>query len=302
MHHVLSVTDRYRRIPPAFTLVEILVAFTVLGILGVMFTRVILSQGRFTDQQNALRGARMVSRQAMNVLESEIRMVQDSGGIDSASTDGKTIRVLAPYRFGLNCGVFSGKTLVSMLPVDSLAAAQAKYAGFSWRDQVGIYRVVFPAAPLGVDSPRVATNPLECSGSGASQAQIRTLTLSGRPGAVLELAPPQSAAPRGQSVFLFQRITYTFKASTAFPGQYGLFRSVQGGSNEELMAPFDSTARFKYWTRAATSSVSAPPALGLIRGIDVVFVARSSYTPMGKTSPLKSTVVASIFFRNVRSY
>jgi hypothetical protein len=299
---MLIATDRTRLRPSAFTLVEILVAFTLLGILGVMFTRVIVYQGRFTDQQHALRSTRVVSRQALNVLESEIRMVQDSAGIDSASADGKTIRVLVPYRFGLNCGVFYGKQFVSMLPVDSLALAQAKYAGFAWRDQSGVYRVVLPPEPQGADSARISTDPGECSGSGALQAQIRPLTINGRAGQVYELRPTQANAPRGQAIFLFQRVTYTFKASTAFPGQYGLFRSVQGGSSEELMAPFDATARFKYWTRAAPSSVSAPPALELIRGIDVVFAARSSYTPMGKSTPMKSTVVASIFFKNVRFY
>jgi prepilin-type N-terminal cleavage/methylation domain-containing protein len=298
---VLIVTPAGRhRSQPAFTIVEILVVLTILAIIGALLVRVMLSQGRFTDQQNALRGARMVSRQALNILESEIRMVQDSGGIDSASTDGKTIRLFVPYRFGLNCGVFFGKTFASMLPIDSLAAAQAKYAGFAWRDHVGIYHHILPPAPLGADSIRAWPNASECSGSGAGQAQLKTLTINGRSGQVFELRPAQAAAPKGQAVFVFQRLTYTFMASTAFPGQFGLFRTVQGGGSEEIMAPFDSTARFKYWTRSATASVSAPPALPLIRGIDIVFAGRSSYTPMGKSAPAKSTVVATIFFKNVR--
>src|SRR5205085_12378660 len=101
VHHVLKRSRRQH----AFTLVEVLVVFTILGILGALLTRIMLQQSRFADQQNALRTARAVSRQAMNILESELRMVQDSGSVDSASTDGKTIRVLAPYRFGINCGV-----------------------------------------------------------------------------------------------------------------------------------------------------------------------------------------------------
>ncbi|MEX2179324.1 MAG: type II secretion system protein [Gemmatimonadaceae bacterium] len=298
---MLTAPRRARVTRLAFTLVEILVALSIVGIMGAMFTRMVLSQSRFTDQQNALRGARMVSRQAMHILESELRMVQDSGGIDLASDDGKTIRVLAPYRFGLNCGVADGRTIVSMLPVDSMTLAQATYAGFAWRSHGGRYTTVFPASPLGADAPVVMADDAQCTGAGASQAQIQTLTLNGRAGAVLALTPPQPAAPMGQAVFLFQRITYTFRASTAHPGAVGLYRTVDGGASEELMAPFDAAARFKYWTRGATSSVSAPPALGLIRGVDVVFAGRSSYTPVGRSSPSQSTVVASIFFRNVRS-
>ena len=134
----------------------------------------------------------------------------------------------------------------------------------------------------------------------AGQAQIRTLTMNGRSGAVMELRPSKSATV-AQPIFFFQRITYAFQPSSTFPGMWGLYRIVQGGSSEELMAPFDSTARFKYWTRGATASVATPPPVDLIRGIDIVFAARSRYTPIGRSSPSKSTVVSSIFFRNVRS-
>jgi prepilin-type N-terminal cleavage/methylation domain-containing protein len=285
-----------------FSLAEMLVALTIFGIIGALFTRALLTQGRYADQQNAARSARTVARQGMNILESEIRMVQDSGGIDSAATDGKTIRVLVPYRFGLNCGVQGSHTIVSMLPTDSLTLAQARYAGFAWRNGVGRYTTVFPSAPLGTDAPANTAHTNLCTGSGSKQAQIRTLTLNGRSGTVMEVTPAQATAPQGQAVFFFQRITYRFAASTLFPGKVGLYRNVQGGTNEEIMAPFDTSARFKYWTQSAAASVAAPPALALIRGIDVVFTASSSYTPMGRTSPSKSTVVASIFFKNVRAF
>lgn len=275
---------------------------TIFAILGMLFTRALLTQGRFADQQNAARAARMVARQGMNILESEIRMVQDSGGIDSASTDGKTIRVLVPYRFGLNCGVSGGKTIVSMLPIDSLSLAQARYAGFAWRNGLSRYTTVLPSDPTGADAPAAAADAAQCTGSATGQAQIATLSLNGRSGAVLQLTPVQTSAPKGQPVFLFQRITYTFASSTLFPGQMGLYRTVQGGSSEEIIAPFDTLARFKYWTQSATASVSAPPSLALIRGVDVVFSGQSSYTPMGRTQPTRSTVVASIFFRNVRAF
>lgn len=294
-------TPRFRaRLRRAFTLVEILVAFTIIGILGAMFVRIILSQSRFTDQQNAMRGARAVSRQALNILESELRMVQDSGGIDSVSADGRTIRAIVPYRFGLYCGTTATATVVSMLPVDSLTLAQSVYAGWALRSHSGTYTIITPAAPLGADAPVAATDPAQCTGTSFGQAQVRTLAINGRAGEVLDIRPVRTGTI-AQPVFFFQRVTYAFQASGTFPGAWGLYRLVQGGSTEELMAPFDSTARFKYWTRGAAASVSAAPALGLIRGVDVVFAARSRYTPIGRSSPSRSTVTASIFFRNVRS-
>ena len=226
-------------------------------------------------------------------------MVQDSTGVDSVAADGKLIRLIVPYRFGLNCGVLGSSNVVSMLPVDSLMAAQAVYAGWAYRNSAGAYALV----PLGV-APASAADATQCTGSGAGQAQISTVTFNGRAGQVLDVGPSvaTSLAPVGQAVFFYQKVTYEFKASTAFPGWNGLYRTVQGGTTEELVAPFDTSARFKFWTSGAATSVSAAPARELIRGIDVVFVGRSVYTPMGKTAPAKTTVVASIFFKNVRNY
>lgn len=283
-----------------FSLPELMVSMTIIGILGAIFTRIIVSQGRFTDQQNAIRGARTISRQAMNILSSEIRMVQDSGGIDSASADGKVVRLKIPYRFGINCGVLGTKNVVSMLPIDSLTLAQSVYAGYAWRSPQGNYTVVIPADPTGANRPVISTDASQCTGSGSGEARVRTLAMSGRSGQVLDITPTAPTALQGQIVFFYQRIIYKFGASTAFPGKIGLWRIVQGGATDELMAPFDTSARFKYWTSGATASVSAPPALGLIRGLDVVLAAQSRYTPSGKTAPSKSTVIASLFFRNVR--
>jgi hypothetical protein len=185
--------------------------------------------------------------------------------------------------------------------VDSLSLAQATYAGYAWRSPQGNYTVVVPPAPAGADRPTVSPDSAQCTGSGSGQARVRTLKMNNRSGQVLDITPTAPTALQGQIVFFYQRIIYKFAASTAFPGTIGLWRVVQGGTTDELMAPFDTSARFKYWTSGATASVAAPPALALIRGLDVVLASQSRYTPAGKTSPLKSTVVASLFFRNVRA-
>lgn len=278
-----------------FSLVELLVAFTLVAILGAMLTRFLLAQSRFTEHQHALQEARTISRNALNILESELRMVQDSGGLEVASADGRTLRALVPYRFGLYCGTVGTKTVASLLPVDSLMAAQAVFAGYAWRSQSGGYTNVFTTA-----APTTSTNAQQCTGNGATQAGITTLTLNGRSGTIVELSPAATAAVIGQPLFLFQRVTYEFKASTRIPGTYGLYRTVDGGSSEELLALFDSGARFKYWTSNATASVAAPPAVALIRGVDVVLAARSSSTPRFTGTPATSEIVATIFFRNVR--
>jgi prepilin-type N-terminal cleavage/methylation domain-containing protein len=283
----------------AFSLTEILVALTILGIVGAVFTRILITQGRYTDLQHALGTARMVSRQAINILESEVRMVQDSGGIDSASTDGKVIRLKVPYRFGLNCGVASSKNVVSMLPEDSLTLSQALFAGWAWRNNVGRYTTV----PRGAfDEPSgPGGDSVQCTGSAATQAQIRTISIGGRSGAIQKITPVQTDAPKGQSVFFYQRITYRFGSSIAFPGRFGLYRTAQGGGETEIMAPFDTSARFRLWYQdSSVAKAYASPDLAKIRGIDIELPGQSAYTPMGKSAPSKTKIRASVFFKNVR--
>jgi prepilin-type N-terminal cleavage/methylation domain-containing protein len=285
-----------------FSLVELIVAMTVLAALGLSLSQLLIAEGRFSSQQAGLRNARAVSRQSMNVMLSELRMVQDSGGIDSASADGKTIRVIVPYLFGLNCGAGTGigsnpRNVISGLPVDSLSLAQVKYAGWAWRRTDGRYQR--ESLTVASDTPKVVTtSPSRC----VTSAGIDTIVIGSRGGRAWDVKPRQSSAANGTPVFLYQRITYSFKASAVFAGYYGLWRKPDGGTDEELVAPFDSTARFKYWQSGATSSVASPPSLDLIRGVDVVFAGLSSYVPTGRNSPMKSTIVTSVFFKNLRSF
>lgn len=287
-----------------FTLVEGLITMVILGVVGLAFTKTIATQSRFFDRQTNLRSTRSVARSAMTVMLSDLRMVQDSGGIDSASTDGKTIRVRVPYRFGLYCGNTGAVSTVSMLPIDSAVVQQTKYAGYAWRNPVsGRWTVVSPGDPQGTDIFVQSADPNRCTGSGTAEARVRTVTVAGRPGAVVDIRPQivdPLALPGTTAIFFYQRITYQFGASTSYPGSVGLFRTVQGGLSEELMAPFDTSARFRFYTAAADNSVVTPPALADIRGVDLVLNTISTRAVSGRTDPVKSFVTTAVFFKNTR--
>ena len=288
-----------------FTLVELTIALTILGIIGVAATKLLTAQSRFYDKVTNQRNARSIARSGMNVLLSDLRMVQDSGGVDSATTDGKLLRIMVPYRFGLVCGTNSTTTTVSMLPNDSASNAQSVYAGFAWRDATtGRYHLVTPANPTTTDAPAAAATPATCTGNAAGQAQIRTVSVNGRSGSILDLkSPAATGAPATAAVYFWQRISYSFRASTAYPGYYGLYRNVQGGTNEELLAPFDTSSGFRYYQTGDDTSRTTVPDISLIRGVDIVL---NSLSPKktadkgGANSP--SNMVTSVWFKNVRSY
>ena len=91
-----------------FSLAELLVAVVLLGIVGGAVTRMLVDQMRFFDGVQVGRGARSVARNSMNVLMSELRMVQDSGGITAVANDNRSVTLRVPYRMGVLCGTASG--------------------------------------------------------------------------------------------------------------------------------------------------------------------------------------------------
>src|SRR5258708_8946733 len=222
-----------------YSLPEVLVATVLLGVIGGALVKLVTGQMRFCDNISAVRGARSVARNSMNVRLSALRMVQDSNGVTSASTSSITVRV--PYRFGVVCGnapvLVSVKTVVQMLPADSAMLALAQYSGYAWRDTLGRYTVV-PAVAF----PLASTSTAFCTDS----ALIKPVSINGRSSTILDITPVIAAAslpPPGAAVFFYQTITYSFAASTLFPGTKALWRNQTNGVNEELMPPFDTSAK-----------------------------------------------------------
>jgi hypothetical protein len=104
----------------------------------------------------------------------------------------------------------------------------------------------------------------------------------------------------GISVMFFQTVTYSFAASNLYPGTQALWRSVAGGVSEELMAPFASTSKFKFYTAGSDASTTTVPSpLSNIIGIDVQLDAVGNRTPAGRTAPPLQKLTTSIFFRNI---
>jgi len=286
-----------------FTLNEMLISLVLLSIIGATFTRILRYQTRYFAHETTLRTARTVARTATNLLLSDLRVVQDSGGIDSVASDGKLIRVLVPYRFGLVCATNGSTTTVSLLPSDSATMAMSVYKGFAYRNATGRYTYVFPGNPTDSDMPVAANTPALCTGNGSGQAQINTVSVTGRTGDIIDLkSNGGSGAPAVAPVFLFEKVSYSFRASAAYPSQLGLWRYVEGGRDEELVAPFDTASRFRFYKPGDDTSRVSPPDKAEIRGIDIVLSALSQKGATSATSTNSVKVVTSVFFKNVRAF
>ena len=267
---------------PGFSLAETLVALAIMGVIGVALTRLMVDQSQFFNEQSSQMNARSVSRSATSMVIQELRMLDVGGGVVAAARDSITIRV--PYRMGVVCAT-SGNTTASFLPVDSSMNATAGFSGYAWRDSTtGVYTYQEAGATTG-------------SGTASTCTANNIATLSG--GTVIAVAPalPTAATP-ATPIFLFQRVTYKFKASTSVPGTIGLFRRVVAtNAEEELVAPFDTAAKFRFFDlNSATAQNAVPSPLNNMRGVELVLTALNEKpTRSGATTSAYTTAV---WFKN----
>ena len=241
---------------------EFMVAMTLTSVLGGALTGVFVTQSRLFDTQTEVAMARGTSRGAMNLMMSELRMLESGGGVVAASPTAVTVR--APYALGVVCGT-TGALTISQLPADPTALADAGYSGFAYRDPVtGRYTYVEGAGTL----PTPAGDAV-CAGAGITVVQDGGGAFDGR---ALQFPLVPSPVPAiGAAVFLYQRITYEFRASAAMPGRIALWRRIEErAEEEEVAAPFDSTARFQFYVNdAPVAQATAPPLLHTITGLEL---------------------------------
>ena len=237
-----------------FTLIELLIAMMLTAIVATALTRILLSDSRFVSQQESMMAARNTARAAQNVTAVELRMVSD-GGLIAAAPESVIVRV--PYAFGIACGMVAGDRIAALMPSDSLMYATAVPDGLMRRAPGGSY------SRGNVNSVSPSTDLEECT-----DEDIRVVPVS-----------------EGQIFYLYQTISFRFSASSDLPGRIGLWRRVNAGAYEELVAPFDSTARFRFLIGADPQPTDVVPAdLTSVAGLELKLVTQSYVMPQGKST------------------
>ena len=272
-----------------FTLIELLIGMVIFAIVGALFTKLLSVQGRFFDKQGMANAARNVSRASLNRVVSDFRMIEATGGVIAASPTSLTLRI--PFAIGVVCADANGATHLSLLPVDSMTYAKAGYYGYAWRSfETGAYSYVENPSTEGEGVAAV------CTGQ-------KITTVSG--GKVVAITPTVPVGTGlGTPVFLYERVRYEFKASFAVPGKTGLFRSriAANGTqtSEELVAPFASTAKWRFYVGGnSTTAQDNPPAqLSDIRGLELHLDGISENIAPGVVSNESAPFITAVFFKN----
>jgi type II secretory pathway pseudopilin PulG len=251
------------------SLVELLVAMTLLGFIGLAILRTFTSQARIADLHAKRVDARAVSRAPINVLM-------------SASASAVTLRI--PAAMGVVCGSTATTTILSLMPVDSVVLATAALSGHAYRNATGLYTYT------------EGTTSVSADGSNTCNTASITTPNGGRQVAV---TPRMVGSAVGTIAFLYQRVRYEFAASSAIAGRVGLWRTLESsGAREELAAPFDAASRFRFYrVDQDTSDVVVPP-VGEIRGLDLELIGASERARFGRSTPETSRLQTAVFFMN----
>ncbi len=293
-----------------FTVVEIITALTIIAILGVAMTKLVVGQARSFQFDSNGRKARASARAAMNILITDLRMTQDSGGVTYVdATNNRRVDVRVPLVFGTVCEVNAGNVVLALVPVDSFQMANAKYDGYAVRRSSGSFTYQYSAATSGDTIQNTSAG--HCRGSVRQYAD--TVTVSGRSGNTVVVSPaPPAGTAVGDLAFVYQTVSYEFKTSAMYPGRLGLYRTIRGRANtdtlsEELLSPFATTSRFAYYTNPAQTqdrpTLTAPASTNYyrLRGFQLILAAQSPDTVPGRTSPQTATTTTAVFFKNTRN-
>lgn len=271
---------------PGFTLPDLLVSLVVMGVIGASLAQVMTMQSRMYQTQEGRSQARAVSRGATTILLADLRMVETGGGIIAASATSVTLRV--PVEMGTICDPGSLGT-VAMVPVDSAVLHTANYntyGGYAWRTSTGSYSYV-----PGTFTPTQNGPASSCT----SQTPPIEPVLGGR---IIHITGGIAGAPSGTQLFLYQEVTYSLSNSATVPGRLGLWRSIPAQSiAEEIVAPFDDTAMFRFYTDASATPQATVPPLTDIRGIELQL---TSYNERRDSNNLeeRTPLTTSVFFKN----
>jgi hypothetical protein len=170
------------------------------------------------------------------------------------------------------------------MPVDSVALASASVSGHAYRQESGVYTYT-----------EGATSMSPYGGNACNNESITTV--SG--GTMVSVTPQMPAAAVGQVAFLYQLVKYEFKASSTITGRTGLWRTLEtSGVTEELAAPFDASARFRFYRIDEDTARTVVPTLTEIRGLELSLLGSSEQTRFGRTSPETAKMQTAVFFMN----
>ncbi len=213
-----------------FTLVELLVALVISGILATVIFQVIQGQGRFVQYQNARGSVQQSTRGGLELLTSELRAVPAAGIIAARK---HSIGVRVPLTWGIVCRDASSTSgsLHVAVPVQPVA-----YAGADAKWSRIVVDMSAPGDPPRwsnlVDVAAVAAGSSSCNGTPLpAGSEMRAFTVSATP----TDPSTNAAAVAGNRVLFFEWIIYS-AVSDGTTGETWIVRQRGNNTTPEKVA------------------------------------------------------------------
>lgn len=237
-----------------FTLVELMVALVIAGILVAIIFQFLVGQVRFSRLQTAREEVQQNARIAVDVISSDLRAVGRQG-IVAAGSDAIAFRT--PRAWGLVCG-YSGGSLAVIFPA---AAVPALKTG---SDQLTIGAATYPVTDVTSDGTNAAnvcnTNVKPIPVAAASERRAR-----------LYDGAPSGLLPR-QDVYVYDQVAYDVGGSTV-TGIPGLWIRRNG---QPLVGPLPASVGLSLvYQDSLGNTLPNPPNLNAIARVRVVVRANS---------------------------
>jgi type II secretory pathway pseudopilin PulG len=220
-----------------FTMLEFLVVFTMLGVIGGAVTMVLMRQQRFYNNNSALIESRAQVRQAINVMPMDIWSVSSVGGDIYAMTD-SSIDIRAITGSSVLCATKQKEQYISLPPVRI-----AKHILTSWvnepvaGDSVLVYDDSTSSATARDDAWRVysVTTVTKVTGDFADGCPVGsgytqpTDLVTGNPSYKLTLGQKQGKYLRsGAPIRIFRRVHYSLFKDTDNKWYLGYYDCLPG--------------------------------------------------------------------------
>jgi prepilin-type N-terminal cleavage/methylation domain-containing protein len=266
---------RPARSAAGFTLVELMVALVVGGLLSGVIFQFLGGQVRFVEMQSAREEVQQNARAAVDLIGSELRTVPPVDGIEMAHEDSLTLRV--PRVWGVVCTA-SGGTLTVAIPRLNGVSYAANTATDMVVDVRGAAGAPDWTTPVRVSTVGAAAAP--CGGALGATVESRTVSLTGTP-----TSPTSGRTPvAGDVAYIFDRVTYRVGTSGAAEGMWIQRRLGWTGGNQPMAGPIapsetagTSGLRFLYFANASATPMTAPLSEAQRRSVSrVTMIVRTS--------------------------
>jgi len=242
-----------------FTLIEMMVALVILGLLTTALWQIVRSQSAFVASETQREDAQDNARAALDILTGDLRAAVPQGVVRAGDAE---LELALPKAWGVACGGGNALSLTAVfpaLPADAFTRSSA--SGLAVNTAAGTAAPVWTPRPAvgvgrGVVAAAAAANlaAAPCSTMGAQGAGLVAYTFTGT-------NFPVAAA--GQVVLLYQLVRYDVSQSE---GKWWLKRSTGmdlTGTTFTMTPlagpiPAQDSLRFTYYVNAAGTQIAAP--------------------------------------------